>query len=36
VGYQDESSFRRLFKKQMDMTMEDYRKQFGSRPQARH
>ncbi|MFT7673782.1 MAG: transcriptional regulator GlxA family with amidase domain [Gammaproteobacteria bacterium] len=36
VGYQDESSFRRFFKKQMDMTMEDYRKQFGSRPQARH
>lgn len=29
VGYQDESSFRRLFKKQMDMTMEGYRQQFG-------
>ncbi|MBT3203030.1 MAG: helix-turn-helix domain-containing protein [Gammaproteobacteria bacterium] len=29
VGYQDESSFRRLFKKHMDMTMENYRKQFG-------
>ncbi len=31
VGYKDESSFRRLFKKQMDMTMEHYRQQFGSR-----
>ncbi|UQN42540.1 GlxA family transcriptional regulator [Agarivorans sp. B2Z047] len=29
VGYQDESSFRRLFKKQMAMTMESYRQQFG-------
>lgn len=29
IGYQDESSFRRLFKKQMDMTMETYRRQFG-------
>lgn len=29
IGYQDESSFRRLFKKQMDMTMEGYRQQFG-------
>ncbi|MCK4710703.1 MAG: helix-turn-helix domain-containing protein [Gammaproteobacteria bacterium] len=29
VGYKDESSFRRLFKKQMDMTMENYRQQFG-------
>ena len=29
VGYRDESSFRRLFKKQMDMTMENYRQQFG-------
>jgi transcriptional regulator GlxA family with amidase domain len=31
VGYKDESSFRRLFKKQMEMTMETYRQQFGSR-----
>ncbi len=31
VGYKDESSFRRLFKKQMDMTMEAYRQQFGER-----
>lgn len=31
VGYKDESSFRRLFKKQMAMTMEAYRQQFGSR-----
>ncbi len=30
VGYQDESSFRRLFKKHMGMTMESYRQQFGS------
>ena len=29
VGYKDESSFRRLFKKQMAMTMESYRQQFG-------
>jgi transcriptional regulator GlxA family with amidase domain len=29
VGYKDESSFRRLFKKQMEMTMESYRQQFG-------
>jgi transcriptional regulator GlxA family with amidase domain len=29
VGYKDESSFRRLFKKQKDMTMEAYRQQFG-------
>ncbi|MDO6686784.1 MULTISPECIES: GlxA family transcriptional regulator [unclassified Agarivorans] len=29
VGYKDESSFRRLFKKQMAMTMETYRQQFG-------
>ncbi|MCP4075915.1 MAG: helix-turn-helix domain-containing protein [Gammaproteobacteria bacterium] len=29
VGYQDESSFRRLFKKHMGMTMENYRQQFG-------
>ncbi|RDH85928.1 MAG: hypothetical protein DIZ80_00175 [endosymbiont of Galathealinum brachiosum] len=33
VGYKDESSFRRLFKKQMEMTMESYRQQFGSRMQ---
>ena len=33
VGYKDESSFRRLFKKQMEMTMETYRQQFGSREQ---
>ena len=31
VGYKDESSFRRLFKKQMQMTMEAYRQQFGCR-----
>ncbi len=31
VGYKDESSFRRLFKKQMEMTMEAYRQRFGSR-----
>jgi len=31
VGYRDESSFRRLFKKQINMTMESYRKQFGSK-----
>jgi transcriptional regulator GlxA family with amidase domain len=30
TGYQDESSFRRLFKKQLGSTMEEYRKQFGS------
>gem|GEM_PF-364006 len=30
TGYQDESSFRRLFKKQLGATMEEYRKQFGS------
>ena len=30
VGYKDESSFRRLFKRQMRMTMEAYRRQFGS------
>jgi len=34
VGYKDESSFRRLFKKQMHMTMETYRQQFGSREQS--
>ena len=34
VGYQDESSFRRMFKKQMEMTMESYRRRFGGhRPQ---
>ncbi len=33
VGYQDESSFRRLFKKQMAMTMESYRRQFGVKQQ---
>ena len=31
VGYKDESSFRRLFKKQMEMTMESYRQRYGSR-----
>jgi len=31
VGYKDESSFRRLFKKQMHMTMESYRQQYGNR-----
>lgn len=31
VGYKDESSFRRLFKKQMEMTMEAYRQQFGTK-----
>lgn len=29
VGYQDESSFRRLFKKHLGATMEQYRRQFG-------
>ena len=29
VGYNDESSFRRLFKKHKDMTMENYRLKFG-------
>jgi transcriptional regulator GlxA family with amidase domain len=33
VGYKDESSFRRLFKKQVEMTMESYRQKFGSREQ---
>ena len=33
VGYKDESSFRRLFKKQVEMTMENYRQKFGSREQ---
>ena len=33
MGYKDESSFRRLFKNQMEMTMETYRQQFGSREQ---
>lgn len=33
VGYKDESSFRRLFKRQMEITMEAYRQQFGSREQ---
>jgi len=31
VGYKDESSFRRLFKKQMEMTMETYRQRYGNR-----
>jgi transcriptional regulator GlxA family with amidase domain len=35
VGYKDESSFRRLFKKQMEMTMETYRQQFGRRAESR-
>jgi transcriptional regulator GlxA family with amidase domain len=30
VGYKDESSFRRLFKKEMAITMEHYRQQFSS------
>ncbi|MDH5352939.1 MAG: helix-turn-helix domain-containing protein [Gammaproteobacteria bacterium] len=30
IGYKDESSFRRLFKKQMKMTMEAHRRQFGT------
>jgi transcriptional regulator GlxA family with amidase domain len=30
VGYKDESSFRRLFKREMDITMENYRQQFSS------
>jgi transcriptional regulator GlxA family with amidase domain len=34
VGYKDESSFRRLFKKQMEMTMETYRQQFGRRAES--
>jgi len=29
VGYQDESNFRRLFKRELGMTMEHYRNQFG-------
>lgn len=29
VGYQDESNFRRLFKRELGMTMEKYRDQFG-------
>ncbi len=29
VGYQDESNFRRLFKRELGMTMEHYRSQFG-------
>lgn len=29
VGYQDESNFRRLFKRELGMTMEKYRQQFG-------
>ncbi len=29
IGYQDESSFRRLFKKHLGTTMEQYRRQFG-------
>ncbi|TGG90616.1 helix-turn-helix domain-containing protein [Natronospirillum operosum] len=29
VGYQDESHFRRLFKRELGMTMEQYRAQFG-------
>jgi transcriptional regulator GlxA family with amidase domain len=33
VGYKDESSFRRLFKKQIEMTMESYRQKFGSSKQ---
>ncbi len=36
VGYQDESSFRRLFKKQMDMTMENYRQKFGIQSETIH
>ncbi len=32
VGYQDESNFRRLFKRELGMTMEKYRDQFGFRP----
>lgn len=31
VGYQDESNFRRLFKRELGMTMEHYRRQFSSR-----
>lgn len=29
VGYQDESNFRRLFKRELGVTMETYRQQFG-------
>ncbi|MEP4546248.1 MAG: helix-turn-helix domain-containing protein [Saccharospirillum sp.] len=32
VGYQDESNFRRLFKRELGMTMEKYRDQFGFQP----
>ncbi|WP_028671792.1 GlxA family transcriptional regulator [Saccharospirillum impatiens] len=32
VGYQDESNFRRLFKRELGMTMETYRHQFGFQP----
>lgn len=32
VGYQDESNFRRLFKRELGMTMEKYRDQFGFHP----
>jgi transcriptional regulator GlxA family with amidase domain len=34
VGYQDESNFRRLFKRELGMTMEKYRQQFGFQPVA--
>ncbi|WP_108125019.1 GlxA family transcriptional regulator [Saccharospirillum mangrovi] len=30
VGYQDESNFRRLFKRELGMTMEHYRRQFSA------
>ena len=30
VGYQDESNFRRLFKRELGLTMEGYRDQFGA------
>lgn len=32
VGYQDESNFRRLFKRELGMTMEHYRRQFAGQP----
>lgn len=34
IGYQDESDFRRLFKKHLGTTMEQYRRQFGSLQQT--
>lgn len=36
VGYQDESNFRRLFKRELGLTMEHYRRQFSSANRAQH